>query len=375
MFIRWFGHALVGLGALVALLGAAPSGPAVTIADGALTPTVVTVPAGGSVLWTNAGTRQHEIAAQNNAFPAFSLAPAGTHSVTFQQPGRYPYVLDGTVKGTVFVIRPGGGAGAGQPSAAAAPPASSATPPAGCVTVYRYDVRVGAHREQTQPGGIAGELKTLSDWKASWVAPVYVDRCAGVKMLITARSAETSKARGWPIYVRDGQFSRTFDYASTVEPQYEFKVPCHFTYASNSPAVMSVTALFSSTGKTTFDFLAGQDLRDSVDRKAEFERQVDAGDAACHPKHPQWSIITFNYTVIPNDGLPGIPASRNSTIGDGQFHLTFDMPPDSPVETSILDALVAGKGFNYDTGMLLVAGKAGKSERVRALISFSRLND
>jgi len=343
-----------------AATGATPSGPSVTIADGALSPAVVTVPAGGSVLWTNAGTRQHEIVAQNNAFPTFSMSPGGTHSVPFQQPGRYPYVVDSTVKGTVFVVTSGSD---GRQS-----PASRTD----CVTVYRYDVRVAAHRETTVLGSAGGALKTLSDWKAGWVAPVYVDRCAGVKMLITARSAEMSKAQGWPIYLRDGQFSRTFTWDAPGVTQ---RPPCYFTYASNSPAEMSVTALFTGTGKTIFDFLAGQDLRNPVDNKAEFQRQVDAGDAACHPQHPQWSIISFGYTTIPKDGLSAVPGISNSTIGDGQFHLNFEMPPTSPVETSILDALVAGKGFNYDTGMLLVQNNAGKSERVRASVSFSRLKD
>lgn len=378
--IRRFCHALAWVAAMVALLGATTSGPSVSVTDGALTPKSMNVMVGASVLWTNAGTRQHEIVAQGEKFPTFTLTPGGTHSITFEQPGLYPYVLDSTVKGLVYVRKSSGGGVEGRDDDGQ-PSASSSS---GCVTIYRYDVRVAAHREQTLTDStLEGAAKTLSDWKASWVAPVYVDRCAGVKMLITARSAETSGSRGWPIYLRDGQFSRTFDYDDTETPRYDSKgkvmPPCHFTYASNGPAVMSVTALFTGAGKSNFDFLAGQDLRNQAASKAEFERQVDAS-AAC-PTYltiANTSIISFNYTTIPKDDLPEIPGIRDSIIHDGQFHLIFDMPPNSPVEASILDALVAGKGFNYDTGMLLIQeshGRYSRSSRVRATVSFSRLSD
>jgi hypothetical protein len=112
MFVRRVGRVLVCVGVLVVLLGATTSGP-VTIADGALTPPVGVVPAGGSVLWINRGTRQHAIVAVGGAFPPVSLAPGGARSVPFLKPGRYPYLLDGAVKGTVFVVGSGGGGGEG----------------------------------------------------------------------------------------------------------------------------------------------------------------------------------------------------------------------------------------------------------------------
>jgi hypothetical protein len=51
------------------------------------------------------------------------------------------------------------------------------------------------------------------------------------------------------------------------------------------------------------------------------------------------------------------------------------MPPNSQVDTPILDSLAAGKGFNYDTGMQLYQDKAGNSSRVRAAVSFSHLDN
>jgi hypothetical protein len=72
---------------------------------------------------------------------------------------------------------------------------------------------------------------------------------------------------------------------------------------------------------------------------------------------------------MPLDGFNGM------LIGDNQLHLTFKVPPNSPVDSPILDALVAGKGFNYDTGMQTYQDKAGYSTRVRATVSFSRLEN
>jgi hypothetical protein len=66
---------------------------------------------------------------------------------------------------------------------------ASSTSAAGCVTVYRYDVRVAVHREATYPlppafAGL-GTTRKVTGWKASFVAPIYLDRCAAIKLKIT----------------------------------------------------------------------------------------------------------------------------------------------------------------------------------------------
>jgi hypothetical protein len=375
MFVSCLGRALMSVGVLVVLLGATPPGPSVTIGDDALTPPVVAGPAGGSVLWTNRGTRQHEIVAIGGAFPSFSLAPEGTRSVPFMQPGRYPYLLDGAVKGTVLVVASGGGGAEGTGGGGQSPASRK-----DCVTIYRYDVRVAVHRERmpADPTDSTQVVGTVSDWKASWVAPLYVDRCTGMPLQITARSAEMSGNRGSPIYLRDGQFDRTFDWNDTtgIGPV----PPCHFTYASHLPAQMYVTAQFgfSSAEEIIFNFFAGQDVPESAASKADRERALDAERAACDPKRLG---ISFYYTYIPKNGIPGIIGDNIGIIGDAALSLNFTMPPNSPVEASILDSLVAGKGFNYDTGMQLVQGgdfqsNSGRSpSRVRATVSFSRLEN
>ena len=373
MFVSCVGRALISVGVLVVLLGATTSGPSVTIADGALTPPSVVVPAGGSVLWTNRGTRQHEIVAIGRAFPSFSLAPEGTRSVPFMQPGKYPYLLDGAVEGTVFVVGSGGGGGTGGTGGGGQSPASRKD----CVTIYRYDVRVAVHRELMPADNAAG---TVSDWKASWVAPLYLDRCAGMKLQITARSAEMSGNRGTPIYLRDGQFDRTFDWNDTANIGVP---PCHLTYASHLPARMNVTVQFGGLSANPegiyFEFLAGTDGPESASSKGDHALALDAWRAACNPRRSVPNTST--YTYIPKDGIPGIIGDKIGTIGDSQLQFNFTMPPNSPVEASIIDSLLAGKGFNYDTGMqlfqagILQSNNSKSSSRVRATVSFSRLEN
>jgi hypothetical protein len=141
---------------------------------------------------------------------------------------------------------------------------------------------------------------------------------------------------------------------------------------------MYVTASFgylsANPEYSQFDFLAGQDFSDQATSKAEFEREADAKYAACDDNRHR---AGGGYTVIGDTGMP-LDGFNGMIIGDNQLHLTFGMPPNSPVKASILDALVAGKGFNYDTGLQLYQHKAGDwelSERVRATVSFSRLEN
>jgi hypothetical protein len=158
-----------------------------------------------------------------------------------------------------------------------------------CLTIQRYDVRVTGHREAMPADNVVG---TVSDWKVSFVAPVYVDRCPGVgmPMLINARSAATSASRHTPNTLHGGQFDRTFDWNDTTKLEYLGREvpPCHVTYTSNVPAMMWVTALFGATTASpagrSFDFLAGEDFSDEAAIKADFEREADAKHAACDDK-------------------------------------------------------------------------------------------
>jgi hypothetical protein len=358
MFIGGAVRSLTCTGALLVLLGATTSSPSVTIADGTISPSIVSVAAGGSVLWTNRGSRQHAIVAVGNGFPAFSLAPEGTRSVPFGKPGKFPYLMDGTVQGTVFVVATGGGAGEGTKGDGQSPASSTS-----CLTINRYDVRVAVHRDSTPLNG-KGQA-TVIDWNAGWVAPMYIDRCPGLglPMLITARPAAMSGSRGYPLYMPGGQFDTTIDLTETG---------CHYTYTAHLPAVMAVAAIYDHTWQS-FDFLGGEDFKtDKAASAADFEREKDTRVAACGAH--LGAGRTAHYTPIGDAAMP-LDGFNGMLIGDNQLHLTFKVPPNSPVDSPILDALVAGKGFNYDTGMQTYQDKAGYSTRVRATVSFSRLEN
>jgi plastocyanin len=104
--------------------GAQPTNSgSVTVTDSAISPPSVTIPARGSVVWTNKGSRLHKIVASHGAFNAFDLAPAGAHRVSFLSPGVYPYTVDGAIKGAVVVLTgvPAAGASTG-PSPTPGPP-------------------------------------------------------------------------------------------------------------------------------------------------------------------------------------------------------------------------------------------------------------
>jgi hypothetical protein len=276
------------------------------------------------------------------------------------------------------------------PMRARAADASSASPPS-CLTVYRYDVRVAVHREATNslPPAFAGAGTTrkVTDWKASFVAPIYLDRCAGMKLQITARPAGKSGNQSSPLELHGGQFDSTFDWNDATEQNGYTKKPdandttklyvvppCHYTFASHVQAVMYVTASFgyltANPENIQFDFLAGRDFSDQTTNKAEIERAADAKYAVCDDHRHE---AGNGYTVIGDAGMP-LDGFSGMAIGDNQLHLTFGMPPNSPLKASILDALVDGKGFNYDTGLQLYQRKVGDSElseRVRATVSFS----
>jgi plastocyanin len=353
--------ALVALGLITTLpapvFAAQPCCAIVAIADSGLTPPEVTVTAGGSVAWTNRGKGQHEITATGDAFPRFSLAPGGTRSVPFMQPGQYPYLLDGAAKGKVIVVAGLGGAGRTGDSGQ-----SSASPPGCILTIYRYDVRVAVHREAAN-AGTAGQ-KTAIDWKASWVAPMSVVRCFGdVTINIPAVNDVMHAGTGRSDRLNGGQFEATVD---LNEPD------CHYTYVTTKlSAFMWFRVGNLAIGQTHLDILAGQDFEDKATSSADFNREDEVRVAACGP-HKNWR--SRRYTTIGSAGMPLNPFN-GMIIGDDQLHLTFAVPPNSPVDTPILDALAAGKGLNYDTGMQMYEDKGGTSSRVRAIVSFSRLEN
>ena len=74
-----------------------PPGSAVTAAqiiDSGFVPSTITIDAGGTVTWTNAGTRRHTVTANDRTFDSGILAVGGRWSHTFTTSGRFSYVCD-----------------------------------------------------------------------------------------------------------------------------------------------------------------------------------------------------------------------------------------------------------------------------------------
>lgn len=318
--------------------GALSGSSSVTIADGVLTPSGVAIPAGGSVLWTNRGTRQHEIVAQRSAFPAFRLAPGGARSVAFMQPGQYPYLLDGVVKGIILVIVRTGPIGTSGPYTGS----SSSSDREGCghPIIYPYDVRVAVHREATE----SGTTTTLSDWKASWVAPMSVEHCGTVTTVTIAHTAPVdTKLHG-------GQSDIRFTWTQGS---------CHFTVSRKFQAAMAIQdgISVSSDGQSNFDFLF-----EIEDRGGLSVATTDAKHQACDDKaQAAYHLMSLTTTV---NGI-------DTMASDTNLVLFFVTPPTvSPVGAAILTALASGNGFNFDTGEQQIPQI---HVRERATVSFSRL--
>ena len=64
---------------------------AVQVVDFAFEPGTLTVPAGATVTWTNAGSRPHTVTADDGSFDSGRLDPGEQFSQTFDQPGTFAY--------------------------------------------------------------------------------------------------------------------------------------------------------------------------------------------------------------------------------------------------------------------------------------------
>jgi plastocyanin len=83
--------------ALVALIAFAPGATvraqdtSVSIVDNAFGSTSITVEAGSTVTWTNNGSNNHTVTADDGSFGSGTLGSGGSYSFTFNSPGTYAY--------------------------------------------------------------------------------------------------------------------------------------------------------------------------------------------------------------------------------------------------------------------------------------------
>src|SRR5690348_14190599 len=67
------------------------SSAGVTIVDFAFQPSYITVPAGTTVTWYNAGAAPHTVTSSDGFFDSGTIGSGGSFSVTFSSPGTYNY--------------------------------------------------------------------------------------------------------------------------------------------------------------------------------------------------------------------------------------------------------------------------------------------
>jgi plastocyanin len=89
---------LVALAAVISLGSGgtvrAQEDAAVDIVDFAFDPSSITIEAGGTVTWTNAGDVTHTVTADDGSFDSGDLASGDTYSFTFDEPGTYTYFCE-----------------------------------------------------------------------------------------------------------------------------------------------------------------------------------------------------------------------------------------------------------------------------------------
>src|SRR5215211_4606664 len=102
---------LVAGGALlsrVGLIAAQQDASPVQVVDFAFEPGMLTVPAGATVSWTNAGSRTHTVTADDGSFDSGRLDPGEQFSQTFDQPGTFTYHcgFHPEMQGSIVVTEP-----------------------------------------------------------------------------------------------------------------------------------------------------------------------------------------------------------------------------------------------------------------------------
>src|SRR5215211_8479560 len=153
---------LVAGGALlsrVGLIAAQQDASPVQVVDFAFEPGMLTVPAGATVSWTNAGSRTHTVTADDGSFDSGRLDPGEQFSQTFDQRGTFTYHcgFHPEMQGSIVVTEP-----QEQPAAtdeatpAADEPASTASAPV---------------------SGAAGPARNLEPTEPSRLAHIHAGTC------------------------------------------------------------------------------------------------------------------------------------------------------------------------------------------------------
>jgi len=140
------------------------------IGDNTFTPKEISIPVGGSVVWTHKGQRKHTVTADDGSFDSKTLEAGGTFEQHFDKPGTYAYYCEfhggAGGGGMAGVIKVGdGGSAQAAPTAPPAPPAAPTAAPAPAeVAVALKDFEFG-------PPQITIKAGTTIVWKNEGAQP------------------------------------------------------------------------------------------------------------------------------------------------------------------------------------------------------------
>jgi plastocyanin len=172
--------ALVAGGAFLSRVGpiAAHQEAATTVqvVDFAFDPGTLTVPAGATVTWTNAGSRPHTVTADDGSFDSGRLDPGEQFSQVFEQPGTFTYHcgFHPEMQGSIVVTEEQAAESATTPEPQQADEGDEATPA----------VDVSASNEPAATSDAAGPVRNLEPVEPSRLAHIHAGTCEELGIVV-----------------------------------------------------------------------------------------------------------------------------------------------------------------------------------------------
>lgn len=156
--------------AAIAALGpssALAADPAVKIVDFGFEPATITVRQGEAVIWTNGGSRQHTVTADDGSFDGGNLGPGDPYGNVFDTAGTFTYhcaIHPDRMKGTVVVT-----------AVHATPAPSGATPPPGTLPPdFRTPVTVPSVAASEAAPAVSPEPDSAAGSTSAVILPIAV---------------------------------------------------------------------------------------------------------------------------------------------------------------------------------------------------------
>jgi plastocyanin len=177
--LRVFVAVLVAGGTFLARVGPIAAhqetAAAVQVVDFAFEPGTLTVPAGATVTWTNAGSRPHTVTADDGSFDSGRLDPGEQFSQTFDQPGTFTYFcgFHPEMQGSVVVTE--------QAAASATTPEPQQVDESGEATPA---VDEPASDEPAAVSDAAGPVRNLEPVESSRLAHIHAGTCEELGIVV-----------------------------------------------------------------------------------------------------------------------------------------------------------------------------------------------